>query len=95
MGCDWHAVNATMLAYGQLLVDDPERIGPIQATGMHQALFNRFGQYRTQQWATTFDFPPKSEVPHDSNAHRRNFRLRSRPNRRAKPCDEADPATPR
>ena len=32
--CDGHAVNDTMLAYGQLLVDDPERIGPIQAIGM-------------------------------------------------------------
>jgi hypothetical protein len=33
-----------MLAYGQLLVDDPERIGPIQAIGMDQTLFNRFGE---------------------------------------------------
>ena len=93
LGCNGHAVNDTILAHAQLLVDAPERIGPIQATGKDQTLFNR--EYRTQQWATTFDFPPKSEVPHDSNAHRRNFRLRSRPNRRAKPCDEADPATPR
>jgi len=31
---DWHAINDTMLAHGQLLVDDPERIGPIQVTGM-------------------------------------------------------------
>jgi hypothetical protein len=49
LGCDWHAVNDTMLAHGQLLVDDPERIGPIQAIGMDQTLFNRVGQYRTQQ----------------------------------------------
>ena len=34
LGCDWHTVNDTMLTYGQLLVDDPERIGPIQAIGM-------------------------------------------------------------
>ena len=46
-GCDWHAVNDTTLAHGQLLVDDPERIGPIQATGKDQTLFNR--EYRTQQ----------------------------------------------
>ena len=52
---DWHAINDTMLAHGQLLVDDPERIGPIQATGMHQTPLNR--EYRTQQWATTFDSP--------------------------------------
>ena len=48
-GCDGHAVNDTMLAHGQLLVDDPARIGPIQATGMldGRTLFNR--EYRTQQ----------------------------------------------
>ncbi len=63
LGCDWHAVNDTILAHGQLLVDDPERIGPIQATGKDQTLFNRLGQYRTQQWATTFDSPLKSEGP--------------------------------
>ena len=64
-GCDWHAVNDTMLAYGQLLVDDPARIGPIQAIGMDQTLFNRVGEYRTQQWATTFDSPLKPEGPLD------------------------------
>ena len=58
-GCDGHAVNDTMLAYGQLLVDNPERIAPIQATGKDQTLFNR--QYPTQQWTTTFDSPLKSE----------------------------------
>ena len=57
LGCAWHAVNDTMLAYGQLLVDNPERIAPIQATGKDQTLFNRVGQYRTQHWATTFDSP--------------------------------------
>ncbi|MEZ5119538.1 MAG: hypothetical protein R2686_06485 [Candidatus Nanopelagicales bacterium] len=36
-----------MLGYGQLLVDDPERIGPVQAIGMDQTLFNR--EYRTEQ----------------------------------------------
>jgi hypothetical protein len=56
-GCDGHAVNDTTLAHGQLLVDDPERIGPIQAIGMDQTLFTRVGQYPTQQWAATFDPP--------------------------------------
>ena len=53
--------NDTILAHAQLLVDDPERIGPIQAIGMDQTLFNR--EYRTQQWTTTFDSPLKSEGP--------------------------------
>ena len=52
-----------MLVYGQLLVDDPERIGPIQTTGKDQTLSNRAGQCRTQQWATTFDSPLKPEEP--------------------------------
>ena len=60
-GCDGHAVHDTMLAYGQLLVDNPERIAPIQATGKDQTLFNR--EYRTQQWTTTFDSPLQSEEP--------------------------------
>ena len=57
VGCDWHAVNDTMLAHGQLLVDDPERIGRSRRPGcwMDQTPFNR--EYRTQQWATTFDSP--------------------------------------
>ena len=64
-GYDGHAVNDTTLAHGQLLVDDPERIGPIQATGKDQTLSNRAGQCRTQQWATTFDSPLKPEGPLD------------------------------
>jgi hypothetical protein len=59
--CDGHAVHDTILAHGQLLVDDPERIAPIQATGKDQTPFNRLGQYRTQQWTTTLDSPLKSE----------------------------------
>ena len=61
LGRDGHAVNDTILAHGQLLVDDPERSGPIQAIGMDQTLFNR--EYRTQQWTTTFDSPLQSEEP--------------------------------
>ena len=61
LGYDGHAVNDTMLAHGQLLIDAPERICPIQATGMDQTPFNP--EYPTQQWATTFDSPLKSEGP--------------------------------
>ena len=77
-GCDGHAVNDTMLAYGQLLVDNPERIAPIQATGKDQTLFNRLGQYRTQQRATTFDPAPESEGPPtvgDESVRRDNHRV--------------------
>ena len=66
-GCDWHAVNDTMLAYGQLLVDDPARIGPIQATGMDQTLFNRVGSTA-----------PSSGRPFDSPKTRRAIGRRDR-----------------
>jgi len=54
LGCDWHTVNDTVIAYGRLLVDDPERIGTVTALGMDETLFNRTGPFRRQRWATTF-----------------------------------------
>lgn len=54
LGCDWHTVNDTVVAYGQLLVDDPGRIGQVSALGMDETLFNRTGAFRQQRWATTF-----------------------------------------
>ncbi len=53
LGCDWHTVNDAIVAYGALLVDHPARIGPVAAIGLDETLFNRTGQYRAQQWATT------------------------------------------
>ena len=32
-GCDWHTINDTVLAYGTPLVEDPDRIGPVDALG--------------------------------------------------------------
>ena len=60
LGCDGHAVNDTMLAHGQLLVDDPERIGPIQATGKDQTLFNRFGEGPHPAVDDHIRLPPKT-----------------------------------
>ena len=54
LGCDWHTVNDTVIGYGKLLVDDPDRIGAVSALGMDETLFTRAGAYRAQQWATTF-----------------------------------------
>ena len=61
------AVNDTTLAHGQLLVDDPERIGPIQATGMDQTLFNRVGVPHPAA-GDHARLPLKSEGPPNSNA---------------------------
>lgn len=54
LGCDWHTVNDTVIAYGRQLVDDPDRIGAVTALGMDETLFNRAGTFRRQRWATTF-----------------------------------------
>ena len=54
LGCDWHTVNDTVLAYGEALVDDdPDRIGGVTALGLDETLFCRKGRWRTQQWATS------------------------------------------
>ncbi len=54
LGCDWHTVNDTVIAYGEALVDDdPERIGQVTALGLDETLFCRLGRWRTQQWATS------------------------------------------
>jgi transposase len=53
LGCDWHTINTTVLAYGTPLVDDPDRVGAVAAVGMDELLFARLGRYRTQAWATS------------------------------------------
>ena len=63
LGCDWHAVNDTILAHGRLLVDDPERIGPIQATGTGPDAVQPTRRYRTQQVGDHVRLPSKSEGP--------------------------------
>jgi hypothetical protein len=52
LGCDWHTVNDTVVAYGQALVDDdPDRIGEVTALGLDETLFVRQGRWRTQRSA--------------------------------------------
>jgi transposase len=54
LGCDWHTVNDTVLAYGEALVDDdPDRIGDVAALGLDETLFCRQGRWRSQRWATS------------------------------------------
>lgn len=38
-----------MIAYGTPLVEDPERIGPVDALGLDETLFCRAGRWRTQR----------------------------------------------
>src|SRR5690606_28174748 len=54
LGCDWHTVNDTVLAYGEALLEaDTERIGSVTALGMDETLFARIGPWRRQQWSTS------------------------------------------
>ena len=44
LGCDWHTVNDTVIAYGTALVDDdPDRFGAVEALGLDEVLFARVG----------------------------------------------------
>ena len=53
LGCDWHTINDTVIAYGTPLVEDPERIGDVDALGLDETLFARLGRWRTQAWSTS------------------------------------------
>lgn len=54
LGCDWHTINDTVLVYGTPLVEDPNRIGTVEALGLDEVLFARQGRWRTQAWSTQF-----------------------------------------
>jgi transposase len=48
LGADWHTVNDAVIAYGSLLVDDPARIGEVEALGLDEVLFARRGPPQAQ-----------------------------------------------
>jgi len=53
LGCDWHTVNDTVIAYGTALLEDPGRIGEPRALGLDETLFCREGPRRRQRWSTS------------------------------------------
>jgi hypothetical protein len=53
LGCDWHTVNDAVIAYGAPLVEDPDRIGAVDALGLDETLFCRQGRWRTQRRCTS------------------------------------------
>ncbi len=54
LGCDWHTVNDTVIAYGEALVDDDsDRIGTPTALGLDETLFVRLGEFGRQHWSTS------------------------------------------
>jgi transposase len=52
LGCGWHTVMDAVLAYGQVLVDDPDRFGDVAALGLDETLRCRLGPWRRQAWTT-------------------------------------------
>ena len=53
LGCDWHTVNDTVIAYGTVLVEDQARIGEVTALGLDETLFARLGRWRRLSWSTS------------------------------------------
>ncbi len=43
LGCAWHTVNDAVVAYGEVLIDDPDRIGATEAIGLDEMLMVRRG----------------------------------------------------
>jgi transposase len=50
---DWHTVSDAVVAYGSVLVDDPDRIGPASALGLDETLFCRRGKWHRQEFCTS------------------------------------------
>ncbi len=54
LGCDWHTTNNAVIAWGSALIDaDTGRVGPVQAVGLDETLFGRFGPWKQRSWATS------------------------------------------
>jgi hypothetical protein len=53
LGWDWHSVNDAVVSYGEVLVEDPERIGAVEALGLDEVLFVRRGPRHHQEFSTT------------------------------------------
>jgi transposase len=52
LGCDWHTINDTVIAYRTPLVDDPALVGAVEALGLDEVLFARLGPWAIQAWST-------------------------------------------
>jgi len=52
LGCDWHTVDDTVVAYGEVLINDPDRFSDVEALGLDEVLHVRVGTYRTPTFST-------------------------------------------
>ncbi len=53
LGCDWHTLNDTVVAYGEALLEaDADRFGEVAALGLDEVLMVRLGPYHRQHFST-------------------------------------------
>jgi len=53
LGCDWHTVNDTVIAYGEALLEaDEDRFGTVAALGIDEVLMTRVGPHHRQTFST-------------------------------------------
>ena len=52
LGCDWHTVNDAVIAFGEALIDLPERFGEVSAIGLDEHLFVKLGERHIQHFVT-------------------------------------------
>jgi transposase len=53
LGCAWHTVNDALLRYGEVLIDDEDRFGDVEALGLDEVLFVHDGPYRRLVFSTS------------------------------------------
>ena len=53
LDCDWHTIMDAVAAYGQALVDHPDRFAEVIAIGLDETQFARIGKWRKKQWSTS------------------------------------------
>jgi transposase len=53
LGCDWHTVNDTVVAYGEALVEHPARFADVEALGLDETAFVREAPFRRTAFVTS------------------------------------------
>ena len=54
LGCNWHTVDATVMRWGQELLDaDVDRVAGTDSVGLDEILHVKTGRFRTKNWATS------------------------------------------
>ena len=52
LGAGWNPLIDAVVAYGQVLIDDPGRFGDVETIGLDETLRCRTGRWKPQKWST-------------------------------------------